>query len=165
MAAQPLGSGRKRGRGVRFRRRARMSEINVTPFVDVMLVLLIVFMVAAPLLTVGVPVNLPQTAAKPLPAEQREPVTVNVDAAGRIFLQGAEAEFAVFRERLGAIASERGVEDRVFVRADQAVDYGLVMQVMGELSALGFSNLGLVTDAGKSVLTPTPTPAPAASDG
>lgn len=157
MGAGPLGSGRKRGRGVRFRRRARMSEINVTPFVDVMLVLLIVFMVAAPLLTVGVPVNLPKTAANPLPAEQREPVTVNIDETGRIFLQGAESEFNAFRERLAAIASERGVEDRVFVRADRAVDYGLVMRVMGELNALGFGNLGLVTDAGGSTITrPTP---------
>jgi len=127
----------------------------------VMLVLLIVFMVAAPLLTVGVPVNLPTTAATALPSERREPVTVNVDLDGRIFLQGIETDFVTFRERLGAISSERGSEDRVFVRADQAVDYGVVMQVMGELNALGFGNLGLVTDAGSPLSTAAPLP----SDG
>jgi biopolymer transport protein TolR len=130
------------------RRSARMSEINVTPFVDVMLVLLIVFMVAAPLLTVGVPVKLPKTAANPLPTEQREPVTVNVDLEGTIFLQGDPVEPADLTERLAAIASERGSDERVFLRADRGVGYGRVMEVMGTLNAGGFGNIGLVTDPG-----------------
>jgi len=150
-----LGSGRMGGRrGGKGRRRGRggaMSEINVTPFVDVMLVLLIVFMVAAPLLTVGVPVNLPKTDANPLPTEQREPVTVNVDVDGTIFLQGDPVTTAELRERLSAIASERGSDERVFVRADQAVGYGDVMQVMGLLNAVDFRNIGLVTDPGGPV--------------
>ncbi len=149
-----LGSGRQGGRrNGRGRRRGHgmMSEINVTPFVDVMLVLLIVFMVAAPLLTVGVPVNLPKTDANPLPTEQREPVTVNVDADGAIFLQGDPVTTAELRERLAAIASERGADERVFVRADQAVDYGDVMSVMGLLNSVDFRNIGLVTDPGGPV--------------
>ena len=143
------------GGGRRARRRGRrtmpMSEINVTPFVDVMLVLLIVFMVAAPLLTVGVPVSLPKTDANPLPTEQREPVSLNVDADGAIFLQGDPVTADELRERLVAIASERGSEERVFLRADQAVGYGEVMQVMGMLNAVDFRNIGLVTDPGGPV--------------
>lgn len=150
-----MGSGRVGGRrGGKGRRRGRggtMSEINVTPFVDVMLVLLIVFMVAAPLLTVGVPVNLPKTNANPLPTEQREPVTVNVDVDGGIFLQGDPVTTAELRERLSAIASERGSDERVFVRADQAVGYGDVMRVMGLLNSVDFRNIGLVTDPGGPV--------------
>jgi len=142
--------GRRNGRG-RRRGRNTMSEINVTPFVDVMLVLLIVFMVAAPLLTVGVPVNLPKTDANPLPTEQREPVTVNVDVDGTIFLQGDPVTQPELRERLTAIASERGADERVFVRADQAVDYGDVMKVMGLLNSADFRNIGLVTDPGGPV--------------
>ncbi len=130
------------------RRSARMSEINVTPFVDVMLVLLIVFMVAAPLLTVGVPVKLPKTAANPLPTEQREPVTINVDFEGRIYLQGDEVLATDLPERLAAISSERGGDERVFLRGDGEVGYGRVMEVMGTLNAGGFSNIGLVTDPG-----------------
>ena len=145
MGGRRNGKGRRRGRG------GAMSEINVTPFVDVMLVLLIVFMVAAPLLTVGVPVNLPKTDANPLPTEQREPVTVNVDVDGTIFLQGDPVTQSELRERLSAIASERGADERVFVRADQAVDYGNVMQVMGLLNSADFRNIGLVTDPGGPV--------------
>ena len=145
--------GRRGGKGRRRGRSATMSEINVTPFVDVMLVLLIVFMVAAPLLTVGVPVNLPKTDANPLPTEQREPVTVNVDVDGSIFLQGDLVTRTELRERLSAIASERGADERVFVRADQAVGYGDVMQVMGLLNAADFRNIGLVTDPGGPVAT------------
>ncbi len=136
------------GRGRGSRRSQRMSEINVTPFVDVMLVLLIVFMVAAPLLTVGVPVKLPKTAANPLPTEQREPVTVNVDLDGQIFLQGDPVAPADLNDRLAAIASERGSDERVFLRADRGVGYGRVMEVMGTLNAGGFGNIGLVTDPG-----------------
>jgi biopolymer transport protein TolR len=145
MGGRRSGKGRRRGRG------GAMSEINVTPFVDVMLVLLIVFMVAAPLLTVGVPVNLPKTDANPLPTEQREPVTVNVDTDGTIFLQGDPVTGAELRERLSAISAERGSDERVFVRADKAVGYGEVMEVMGLLNAADFRNIGLVTDPGGPV--------------
>ena len=134
-----------------------MSEINVTPFVDVMLVLLIVFMVAAPLLTVGVPVELPKTAANPLPTEQREPVSINVDMTGRIYLLGDEVEMTELPARLTAIAAERGADERVFLRGDGAVGYGRVMEVMGMLNANGFGNIGLVTDPGG--------PAPLATSG
>lgn len=149
--------GRRGGRG-RRRGRTMMSEINVTPFVDVMLVLLIVFMVAAPLLTVGVPVNLPKTNANPLPTEQREPVTVNVDASGTIFLQSEPVTVAELRERLSAISSERGSEERVFVRGDMAATHGEVMQVMGVLNAADFRNIGLVTDPGGPMASGVPAP-------
>ncbi len=136
--------------GRRRRNRARtrpMAEINVTPFVDVMLVLLIVFMVAAPLLTVGVPVELPKTAAQSLPTEQEEPLTVTLTAQGGLQIQTTDVEDGVFIPRLRAIAAERA-GDKVFLRADGAIPYERVMQVMGALNAGGFSNIGLVTDAG-----------------
>ena len=151
-----MGAGvRARSSGRRgSRRNARMSEINVTPFVDVMLVLLIVFMVAAPLLTVGVPVKLPKTSANPLPTEQREPVSINVDMQGIIYLQGDAVSVADLPARLAAIASERGADERVFLRGDGEVGYGRVMEVMGTLNAGGFSNIGLVTDPGGAAATP-----------
>lgn len=121
-----------------------MSEINVTPFVDVMLVLLIVFMISAPLLTIGVPIDLPQTQANPLQSDQ-EPLTVSVDQAGTIFLQNSETEFEDLVPRLMAI-SEENLETRIFVRGDRTVDYGTVMRVMGALSRAGFSRIGLVTE-------------------
>ena len=137
------GVGRRRGR----RRRSRlapMSEINVTPFVDVMLVLLIVFMVAAPMLTVGVPIELPKTKAKPLQGE-KEPVTVTVKADGRVFLMDTEVEDVnILSARVKAIAGE-GYNERIYVRADKNVDYGKVMKVMGALSGAGFKRLALVT--------------------
>jgi len=137
------GSGRRRRGG-----RARpMSEINVTPFVDVMLVLLIIFMVAAPLLTVGVPVELPKTAAGALPADQEEPLTVTITAEGAVQIQTTAVERNALVQRLRAIAEERS-SDRVFLRADGAVPYAQVMEVMGALNAGGFSNIGLVTDIG-----------------
>ncbi len=133
---------------VKRRRRLRhstpMSEINVTPFVDVMLVLLIVFMISAPLLTIGVPIDLPQTQANPLQSDQ-EPLTVSVDQAGTIFLQNSETEFEDLVPRLMAI-SEENLETRIFVRGDRTVDYGTVMRVMGALSTAGFSRIGLVTE-------------------
>ena len=122
-----------------------MSEINVTPFVDVMLVLLIIFMVAAPLLTVGVPLDLPKTEAKALPTEKEEPLTINLDADGRIYIQKTEIAAEDLLPKLAAIQAERE-SDRVYLRADQALDYGWVMQIMGALSAGGFRNIGLVTD-------------------
>ena len=137
------GSGRRR-RGGRTR---PMSEINVTPFVDVMLVLLIIFMVAAPLVTVGVPVALPKTAAGALPADQEEPLTVTLTAAGIVQIQTTAVPRDALVGRLRAIATERD-SDRIFLRADGAVPYAQVMEVMGALNAGGFSNIGLVTDIG-----------------
>jgi biopolymer transport protein TolR len=137
------------GGGRRGRRRrgksAAMSEINVTPMVDVMLVLLIIFMVAAPLLTVGVPVELPETAASALPTEQEEPLTITVTADGRVMIQNSETAEGDLIPKLRAVAAER-TTDKVFLRADGAVPYERVAQVMGALNAGGFRNIGLVTD-------------------
>lgn len=141
------GSGRRRRR----RNSAPMAEINVTPFVDVMLVLLIIFMVAAPLLTVGVPVELPRTAAGALPADQEEPLAITVTADGAVQIQTTPVARDELVVRLRAIASER-TSDRVFLRADGAVPYAQVMEVMGALNAGGFSNIGLVTDIGGPAL-------------
>lgn len=143
--------------GGRRRRRSRsrpMAEINVTPFVDVMMVLLIIFMVAAPLLTVGVPVELPKTAANALPADQEEPLTVTITATGAVQIQTTDVARDQLVTRLRGIAAER-TSDRVFLRADGAVPYETVMQVMGALNAGGFSNIGLVTDVGGPTLTET----------
>ena len=139
----PEARGRRRRRG-----RARpMSEINVTPFVDVMLVLLIIFMVAAPLMTVGVPVELPKTAADALPGEQEEPLTLTMTADGAVLIQKTPVPRERLLGRLRAIAAERE-SDRVYLRADGAVPYAQVMEVMGALNRGGFTNIGLVTDAG-----------------
>ncbi len=138
------GGGRSRGRRRRTTSYVPMSEINVTPFVDVMLVLLIVFMVAAPLLTAGVPIELPKTEAKPLQGDN-EPLTVTVDTQGKVFLQETEIEVDNLVAKLLAI-TENGYEERIFVRGDRQVDYGVVMKVMGRLSAAGFSRIGLVTE-------------------
>jgi biopolymer transport protein TolR len=124
-----------------------MAEINVTPMVDVMLVLLIIFMVAAPLLTVGVPIELPRTAATALPSEQEEPLTVAMTADGGIMVQNTEVPRSEFIDRLRAVAAER-TSDKVFLRADGAIPYEGVMQVMGALNASGFRNIGLVTEQG-----------------
>jgi biopolymer transport protein TolR len=124
-----------------------MSEINVTPMVDVMLVLLIIFMVAAPLLTVGVPIQLPQTAAAPLPTEQEEPLTIALTADGGILVQNAEVSRAELVPLLRAVSAERQ-SDKIFLRADGALSYEGVMQVMGALNAGGFRNIGLVTEQG-----------------
>jgi biopolymer transport protein TolR len=125
-----------------------MSEINVTPFVDVMLVLLIIFMVAAPLMTVGVPVELPKTAANALPAEdEEEPLTVTITAEGAIMIQTTEVAPEDLVPRLQGIAAER-TSDRIFLRADGSNAWNRVAEVMGALNAGGFSNIGLVTDIG-----------------
>ena len=124
-----------------------MSEINVTPFVDVMLVLLIVFMVAAPLLTVGVEVNLPKTAAEALPSESEEPLTVTLTAEGTIVIQTTETPEADFLTRLRGVAQERS-DNKIFLRADGSIPYSKVMEVMGAMNAAGFGNIGLVTDFG-----------------
>jgi len=142
------GGGGNRRRGRRSdRRRKPMSEINVTPFVDVMLVLLVIFMVAAPLMTVGVPVRLPETAATALPAEQQEPLTVTLAADGRLMVQTSEVARGELIPKLRAIQAERR-DDRIFLRADGDIPYEAVMQVMGALNAGGFRNIGLVTDPG-----------------
>ena len=129
---------RRRGR----MKRGAMSEINVTPFVDVMLVLLIVFMVTAPLLTVGVPVDLPKTRAPAL-GQDREPLQVTVDKDGTVFLQKLPVPLDELVPKLKAIAGT-GYDQRIFVRGDQAVNYGKVAQVMGMLSAAGFTRMALV---------------------
>jgi biopolymer transport protein TolR len=120
-----------------------MSEINVTPFVDVMLVLLIIFMVAAPLLTVGVPIELPETQANAMNADT-QPITVSINRDGQIHLQETEVVIDEVVPKLQAIA-KTGYEERIFVRGDKDADYGTVMKVMARVSAAGFKNLGLVT--------------------
>ena len=124
-----------------------MSEINVTPFVDVMLVLLIVFMVTAPLLTVGVPVDLPKTRAPAL-GQDKEPLSVTIAKDGKIYLQKEVVAQDVLVAKLQAI-SQNGYDQRIFVRGDKSVDYGRVMNVMGLLSQAGFTHIGLVTDVAK----------------
>lgn len=144
MGAQLYQTGGRTSR--RSRARARpMSEINVTPFVDVMLVLLIIFMVAAPLLTVGVPLDLPKTNAKALPQEKEEPLTVNIDADGKVYIQKTEIGMATLLPKLAAIAEARESK-KVYLRADANVDYGLVARVMGDLNAAGFTSIGMVAD-------------------
>jgi biopolymer transport protein TolR len=130
----------------RHRRRPVMAEINVTPMVDVMLVLLIIFMVSAPLLTVGVPIDLPQTQAKSLDAD-KEPLTISVNVKGQVFLQDTEIGVDELVPKLKAVTEARGgLDERVFVRGDRQVDYGTVMKVMGRLSVAGFRRVALVTE-------------------
>jgi biopolymer transport protein TolR len=130
----------------RHRRRPVMAEINVTPMVDVMLVLLIIFMVSAPLLTVGVPVDLPQTQAKSLD-QDKEPLAVSVDDKGKVFLQNTEISTEELVAKLKAITEARsGYDERIYVRGDKKVDYGTVMKVMARLSAAGFKRVALVTE-------------------
>ena len=136
------------GGGRRGRRRgssAAMSEINITPFVDVMLVLLIIFMVAAPMLTVGVPIELPETAAQAMPTEQEEPLTITLTADGRIMIMTSEVAEGELIPKLKAIAAER-TSNKVFLRADGSIPYDRVAQLMGALNAGGFNSIGLVTD-------------------
>ena len=137
---------RRRGR-VRRGRRAALSEINVTPLVDVMLVLLIVFMVTAPLLTVGVPVDLPKTRAPAL-GQDREPLSISVKRDGTIYLQKELVPQEALVDKLKAIAAN-GYDQRIFVRGDTRANYGKVMEVMGILAAAGFTHIGLVTDVVK----------------
>ena len=143
MGAGVIGDG---GGGGRHRpgRTRPMAEINVTPFVDVMLVLLIVFMVAAPLLTVGVAVDLPETAAQPI-QDQGEPLTVTVGSDGVIFVQDTPVDYEDLVPRLEAIATA-GYDQRIYIRGDQSRSYGEVVRVMGRINAAGFRRIGLVTD-------------------
>ncbi|MCX5516346.1 protein TolR [Kaistia algarum] len=137
------GGGRRGGRRRRHRSHAVMSEINVTPFVDVILVLLIIFMVSAPLLTAGVPIDLPQSQAKALSAD-KDPISVTIDPAGKIFIQDTEVQFDELVPKLKAIGGN-GYEERIFVRGDRTSNYGAIMKVMGAISDAGFRNIGLVT--------------------
>ncbi len=137
------GGGRRRRR--RSSRGQPIAEINITPFVDVMLVLLIIFMVAAPLMTVGIPVELPETSANALPSDDEEPLTVTIAADGRTLIQTTETSRDELVVKLSAIAAER-TSDRIFLRADGANPWDTVAEIMGDLNAGGFSNIGLVTD-------------------
>ncbi|MCZ7464300.1 MULTISPECIES: protein TolR [Rhizobium/Agrobacterium group] len=134
--------GRRGGRGGR-RKGGAISEINVTPLVDVMLVLLIIFMVAAPMMTVGVPIDLPQTSANALNSDT-QPITISVNANGQIHLQETEIQAAEVADKLQAIATT-GYNERIFVRADSVAAYGVVADVMARIQAAGFKNIGLVT--------------------
>jgi biopolymer transport protein TolR len=134
--------------GSRFRRRrfAPIADINVTPMVDVMLVLLIIFMVSAPLLTVGVPLDLPQTQAKSLD-QDKNPLTLSVSLKGQVYLNDTEISLDELVPKLKAITESRGgMDERIFVRGDKKVEYGTVMKVMGRLSAAGFRRVALVTE-------------------
>ena len=149
------GDGGRRKRR-RSRRSAPMAEINVTPFVDVMMVLLIIFMVAAPLSVVGVRIELPETAATALPGDEEEPLTVTITDDGRVMIQETEADEAALVARLQAIAAERD-SNKIFLRADGRNNWNRVATIMGLLNAAGFTDIGLVTD--------TLAPAADASDG
>ncbi len=133
-----------RGRSGRLARRKPMSEINVTPMVDVMLVLLIIFMVTAPLLTVGVQVDLPQTRASVIPGKD-EPISVSVNREGKIFIQDTEVELSALGARLSAIAGNNP-DARIFVRGDKGIAYGRVMETMGAINAAGFGKVALVSE-------------------
>jgi biopolymer transport protein TolR len=139
MAAFLMEKPKSSGRGYR-----PMAEINVTPFVDVMLVLLVVFMVTAPLLTVGVSVELPESAAAPI-AGQDEPLAVSIDSAGRVYIQDSEVSMETLIPRLEAI-TQNNPDARIFVRGDKAIDYGRVMEVMGTLNGAGFNRVALITE-------------------
>src|ERR1700750_731852 len=139
-------AGSSPGGGRRGRRRAVMAEITVTPMVDVMLVLLIIFMVAAPLLTVGVPLDLPQTQAKSL-EQDKTPLQLSVDVKGKVFINDTEVSMTDLIAKLKAITDARGgMDERIFMRADKKADYGTVAKVMGLLSGAGFKRLALVTE-------------------
>ena len=141
----------KQSRRRHSRRSIPMSEINVTPFVDVMLVLLIIFMVAAPMLTVGVDVELPKSAASALESENEEPLTITITKEGKIVLQTSTIPREELVTRLQGVAAERS-SSRIFLRADGAIPYEIVMQIMGALNAGGFQDIGLVTDIGGPAL-------------
>jgi biopolymer transport protein TolR len=140
-AGGPSGARRRKGR-----RHRPMAEINVTPFVDVALVLLIIFMVAAPLLTVGVPVDLPKSQGSELKAES-EPLTVTVDPQGKIFIQDTEIALGDLQPKLSAITQARqGLDEAIFVRGDKATNYGELMRVMGRIANAGYKHISLVTE-------------------
>jgi biopolymer transport protein TolR len=145
MGASLGGGGNKRGR--RTQRADAFSEINITPMVDVMLVLLIIFMVAAPMMTSGVTVDLPNSAAAPV-AGQDEPLSVSITSDGKIYIQKTQVQLKDLRAKLQAITGQKR-DTRIFVRGDKSVDYGKIMQVVGEINAAGFSKVALITDTDK----------------
>ena len=149
MSIKAGGGGRRRGRRGRH---APMSEINVTPMVDVMLVLLIIFMVAAPLLTVGVPIELPQSQGKQLESNH-EPLTISVSSNGDVFIGETQVPLDEVPEKLKAIANN-GVDEQIFVRGDKGTTYGTVMRVMGRISAGGFKKVSLVTEVEEGAAAP-----------
>jgi biopolymer transport protein TolR len=169
MGLHTPGSGRSR-RGATARR-APMAEINVTPFVDVMLVLLIIFMVTAPLLTTGVPIDLPDSRAKPLDQDQRPPVQISLDADGSLYIDDAQTSLAALPDELAVIADGQGDNPRTInLRADRGLAYGRVMQVMGELNRAGLTRVSLVTtgsapEAQAPRADPAPLPVTGGSDG
>ncbi len=134
----------------KLRRSAKepISEINVTPFVDVMLVLLIIFMVTAPLLTVGVQVDLPETSADTLP-EETEPLTLTINAKGEIFIQETKVEYEKIIAKIMAVSNNR-TDTRIYVRGDKTINYGRVLEVMGMLSGGGFSKVALISEPYKN---------------
>ena len=132
----------KNGKGRRGRR--AISDINITPMVDVMLVLLIVFMVAAPLMTTGVPVDLPKTSAQAMPLKTK-PITVTVEPDGALSIDGEPTSLEMLVASVEALATE-GTDERLYVRGDTTTAYGAIMEVMGQLSAAGYGRIGLVTD-------------------
>jgi biopolymer transport protein TolR len=142
--AQAQGSGR---RGRRARRHKPIADINMTPFIDVMLVLLIIFMVAAPLIATGVPIDLPQTSAKPINIDQK-PITISINEKGQIFLQNDPVSETDLVPRLMA-AAKAGADERIYVRGHKQVDYGRVAQVMSSITSSGFKRVALVTEPGK----------------
>ena len=133
----------------KLRRSAKepISEINVTPFVDVMLVLLIIFMVTAPLLTVGVQVDLPETSADTLP-EETEPLTLTINAKGEIFIQESKVEYKKIIAKILAVSNNR-TDTRIFVRGDKTINYGRVLEIMGMLSGSGFTKVALISEPNK----------------
>ena len=133
------------GRRGRARKHTPMHEINVTPFVDVMLVLLIIFMVTAPLLTVGVPIELPETKGQQLQTN-KEPLTISVDRAGKVFIQETEVKLDEIAPKLKAIA-KGGYDEQIFIRGDKGVDYGTIMKVMSRIKAGGFTKVSLITES------------------
>jgi biopolymer transport protein TolR len=150
-----VGSGAANGRGKRTYR--RMHEINVTPFVDVMLVLLVIFMVTAPLLTVGVPVDLPKTQASAI-SKPDEPLIVTVTAEGKVYLQETEMTDVQLVDKLKAMGADKA-EQRLYVRGDKSVPYGRVMEVMGQLAGAGFTKVALIAESADA---PAPGKTPAA---
>jgi biopolymer transport protein TolR len=155
MAGGLASSSRRGGRGRRSARRGRLSEINVTPFVDVMLVLLIVFMVTAPLLTVSIPIELPRTEAKQSAAET-EPLSITLRQDGTVFLQETQVTVDELVPRLRAISRE-GYDRAIYIRGDANVNYGLMADVLARVSSGGFTKIQLVTDTREGQRVPVDT--------
>lgn len=159
------GTGSRRGRGMR---RAPMSEINVTPLVDVMLVLLIIFMITAPLLASAVPIDLPESRAKPIETEEQEPVQLSINADDTLYIGEEVVPEAELPARLDAIARERQGDDKprqIMLHADKGLDYGRVMRVMGELNRAGLTRISLVTTGAEGAAEAAPTAEAAVTDG